>query len=104
MAQYQLNARQILDKEFHVDLKGYAPKEVDAFLDLVIADYQTYEETVQELGERLRGYENQIEQLKERIAELEQLPQGAKETYPAASSQIDILKRLSRLEYEVFKK
>ena len=45
-AQYQLNAKAILDKQFNVDLKGYAPREVDEFLDKVIADYQTYDETI----------------------------------------------------------
>ena len=96
MAQYQLDAKKILDKEFHVDLKGYSPSEVDEFLDLVISDYQLYEQTMQELGEKLRSYENQIDRLQEEIAQLRaEVP---------SSSQLDILKRLSRLEYEVFKK
>ena len=70
-AQYQLNAKAILDKQFNVDLKGYAPREVDEFLDKVIADYQTYDETIRELGESLQSYEHQVEQLKAKIAELE---------------------------------
>lgn len=102
-AQYQLNAKAILDKQFNVDLKGYAPREVDEFLDKVIADYQTYDETIRELGESLRNYENQVEQLKAKIAELEAKTGAEGETMPP-QSQVDILKRLSRLEYEVFKK
>ena len=35
-----LTAQEIYEKEFHVDLKGYAPAEVDEFLDMVIEDYQ----------------------------------------------------------------
>ena len=31
-----LTAQEIYEKEFHVDLKGYAPAEVDEFLDMVI--------------------------------------------------------------------
>ena len=34
-----LTAQEIYEKEFHVDLKGYAPAEVDEFLDMVIEDY-----------------------------------------------------------------
>lgn len=102
-AQYQLNAKAILDKQFNVDLKGYAPREVDEFLDKVIADYQTYDETIRELGESLRNYENQVEQLKAKIAELEAKAGAEGKTMPP-QSQVDILKRLSRLEYEVFKK
>lgn len=59
--QYQLDAKTILDKQFHVDLKGYNPQEVDEFLDMVISDYQAYDQTIQELGEKMRAYENQID-------------------------------------------
>lgn len=45
-----LTAQEIYEKEFHVDLKGYAPAEVDEFLDMVIEDYQKYDEKVEELG------------------------------------------------------
>ena len=101
--QYQLDAKTILDKQFHVDLKGYNPQEVDEFLDMVISDYQAYDQTIQELGEKMRAYENQIEQLQEQLNQLQQ--QGADvDLHPQQSSQIDILKRLSRLEYEVFNK
>nr|APO28574.1 DivI1A_domain: DivIVA [uncultured bacterium] len=31
-----LDPQTILDKEFHVDFKGYSPAEVDEFLDSVI--------------------------------------------------------------------
>ena len=44
-----LTAQEIYEKEFHVDLKGYAPAEVDEFLDMVIEDYQKYDEKVEEL-------------------------------------------------------
>ena len=104
MAQYQLDAKKILDKEFHVDLKGYSPSEVDEFLDLVISDYQLYEQTMQELGGKLRSYENQIDRLQEEIAQLRAQKGEEPATGVPSSSQLDILKRLSRLEYEVFKK
>ena len=38
-----LDVHAILDKEFHVDFKGYSASEVDALLDLVIEDYQVYD-------------------------------------------------------------
>ncbi len=104
MTQYQLDAKQILDKEFHIDLKGYSPSEVDEFLDMVISDYQLYEQTVKELGEKLRTYENQIDRLQEEIALLRSQGERPASEVSASSSQLDILKRLSRLEYEVFKK
>ena len=85
-----------------MDFKGYSSVEVDEFLDLVMADYQQYNEAIAELGSHLNEYERQINALKAKVVELEgrnavsgELPQG---------SQVDILKRLSRLENEVFKK
>lgn len=99
---YKLTVEEILDKQFNVDFKGYSSVEVDEFLDLVMADYQQYNEAIAELGSHLNEYERQINALKAKIVELEgknavngELPQG---------SQVDILKRLSRLENEVFKK
>ena len=89
-AQYQLNAKAILDKQFNVDLKGYAPREVDEFLDKVIADYQTYDETIRELGESLRNYENQVEQLKAKIAELEAKVGAEGETMPPQSQVVTL--------------
>ena len=50
-----LDPQTILDKEFHVDFKGYSPAEVDEFLDSVIQDYQIYERKIGELGEKADG-------------------------------------------------
>ena len=70
---------------------------------MVMADFVSYDERIGVLGESLRNYENQVEQLKAKIAELEAKAGAEGETMPP-QSQVDILKRLSRLEYEVFKK
>ena len=39
-----LTAQEIYEKEFHVDLKGYAPAEVDEFLDMVMKNNKKSEE------------------------------------------------------------
>ena len=57
-----LTAQEIYEKEFHVDLKGYAPAEVDEFLDMVIEDYQKYDEKVEELGAAVTRYEEKIKE------------------------------------------
>ena len=59
-----LTAQEIYEKEFHVDLKGYAPAEVDEFLDMVIEDYQKYDEKVEELGAAVTRYEEKIKELR----------------------------------------
>lgn len=103
MQTYELNVQQILDKQFNVDFKGYNAREVDEFLDKVIRDYQQYDEKLKECTSTLLRYENMIESLKSQITDL-QSRLNNKEEMSVGSSNVDILKRLSRLEAEVFKK
>lgn len=99
----------IFNKEFSVDFKGYSPIEVDQFLDTVMADYKTYEDTISELGARLAEYEKQVASLKAKLLEVEGQNMSKTMTVAAPSAmsnntQVDILKRIARLEQEVFGK
>ena len=38
-----LTAREILEKDFKIDARGYRPQEVDQFLDLIIKDYVDFD-------------------------------------------------------------
>ena len=100
---FKLQAEDVLNKQFNIDFKGYSSSEVDEFLDMVISDYQEYDETLRVLGERLQEYERQVSALRAKVVELE----GKQNPNVDALSQpgnIDILKRISRLENEVFRK
>ena len=101
---FELTIKEILEKEFHIDLKGYNAHEVDSFLDCVISDYQHYDETIKNLGENLCRYEEENKKLKQRIQELEVALQGKEITVNKPVDHLDVIKRLSRLEQEVFKK
>ena len=48
-----LDIQTILDKRFDIDFKGYSGLEVDTFLDLVIEDYQTYQDITAELNQKI---------------------------------------------------
>ena len=103
-----LTAQDVYSEEFHVDLKGYAPAEVDEFLDQVIEDYQEYDEKIEELSQAITRYEQKINELQAKIVELNtdnrKLRDQMKSGMVAAnnSDQVDILKRISRLEQAVF--
>lgn len=100
-----LTAQEIYEKEFHVDLKGYAPAEVDEFLDQVIEDYQKYDEKVEELGAALTRYEDKIKELQQQIFALQSENQNLNEKMSsdyANGNTVDILKRIARLEKAVF--
>ena len=95
-----LKAEDILNKQINVDFKGYNAVQVDEFHDLVLQDYQIYEEKMKEVTEMLQKYETMIEDLKRQV---ELASQNEPVVMTSSISNVDILKRLSRLEAEVFK-
>ena len=102
-----LTAQEIYEKEFHVDLKGYAPAEVDEFLDMVIEDYQKYDEKVEELGAAVTRYEEKIKELQQQLFALQSENENLNEKVNSdfvngSSNTVDILKRIARLEKAVF--
>lgn len=100
---YNLSPKLIFEKEFNIDIKGYATNEVDAFLDLVIEDYEAYTRQIRELGENLQKYEDSVKQLVAKINELE-ASLKFESSKPQNVDQVDVLKRISKLEEAVFKK
>lgn len=101
---FKLTVEDVLEKQFNIDFKGYSSGEVDEFLDLIIADYQQYNKVIEELGDHLQEYEKQINSLKAKIVELEGKQGAISVEGNIASGNVDILKRLSRLENEVFRR
>ena len=102
MQTFELTVQEILDKQFNIDFKGYNAQEVDEFLDRVIHDYQQYDEKIKECTDTLLKYENTIESLKNQISDLQARLNIQGEVSTNASN-LDVLRRLSRLEAEVFK-
>lgn len=101
----------IFNKEFSVDFKGYSMVEVDQFLDLVAQDYDRFDRHIADLKEKLDFYLEENDQLKARVIDLESKLAKAQEekanstlaTAPVNNlSQVDILRRIARLEQEVF--
>ena len=45
----KLSAQDILKKQFRSKVKGYDPDEVDAYLDQVISDYETFQQLIEDL-------------------------------------------------------
>ena len=113
MASIIFTAKDIFDQDFKREVRGYSKSEVDEFLDDVIKDYETYAALVKELREENR-------RLKEELASKPKAAAPSQTAQPAQSSQLsqstvdvpqmtsatnfDILKRLNRLEKEVFGK
>ncbi len=98
-----LDVQNILDIEFHIDFKGYSAVEVDRLLDIVIEDYQIYDEKIASMNEQFIAQERVIASLKAKIIELEGKAKAFKDTENEPVSQLDIIKRISKLEEAVYK-
>lgn len=110
---YLLDIDTIINKQFNIEFKGYSPIEVDQFLDAVAHDYEAYAQTVSELNDKVSFYQENVSSLKSKIMELENRLKEAEDKASASAnpnssvsstnlSQVDILRRLARLEQEVF--
>lgn len=97
-----LSPKDILEKEFKIDTRGYRPQEVDKFLDTIIADYE-------EMFSLLRSYEREKKELIEENMRLKQENRNLhtkidvfRENSTGDMNNIDILRRLSHLEKIVY--
>ena len=88
----KLTAKEILEKEFQSGIRGYKPEEVDRYLDLIIKDYETMHQVIDELQQENVRLKKQLEE------------QGRRQPVQqaAGTTNFDILKRLSNLEKHVF--
>ncbi|NRD80525.1 cell division regulator GpsB [Bacillus sp. BRMEA1] len=89
----KLTAKDILEKEFKTGVRGYKQEEVDKFLDLVIKDYGTFHQEIEDLQQENLRLRKQLEEASKRQQPVAQ---------PAGTTNFDILKRLSNLEKHVF--
>ena len=98
----KLNAEAIYNKDFSIDFKGYSPKEIDEYLDIVISDYLVIEKAYDRLKEENKNLQFEVANLESEIIELK-AALSVNEKAPEVSN-IDILKRLARLEEIVLNK
>ena len=101
MADIIFTAKDVFEQEFGREVRGYSKVEVDEFLDDVIKDYETYAALVKSLRQ-------EISELKDELSRKPQMSSVQAEALEVAGTSsmtnFDILKRLNRLEKEVFGK
>ena len=90
----KLTAQQIVEKDFKKSMKGYNIDEVDTFLNIIIEDYEIFEQQLHVMRE-----EN--ERLKQELADA-QLRRPTATQPTVSNTNVDILRRLSNLEKHVF--
>ena len=92
-----LTMQNILEKEFKVDARGYRMQEVDQFLDIIIRDYNEYNNIIKGLNNDKQSLISENTMLKQEIRDLKStidtLKSGEKEI-----TNVDLLRRISQLE------
>ncbi len=102
-----LTSRDILEKDFKIDTRGYRPQEVDRFLDMIIKDYDEMTSMIRELEEDKKELLEDNIRLKKEVRNLrtkldvlsESDAQGG-----ATGANADLLRRLSNLEKIIYGK
>ena len=107
MNQGNLNLTQddILEKEFKIDTRGYRLKEVDQFLDLIIADYSTFLDVIKKQEMEKDKLTEEIIKLKKQLRDANvnvEIAKASQNNGPV--NNVDILKRISNLEQVIFGK
>lgn len=93
-----LTQKEIVEKDFDTKIRGYNPQDVDEFLDLVIQDYKSFQDEIDELKEQV---ENLVEELDHTSKQADSRTQ-TQNVGQSSVTNFDILKRLSNLERHVF--
>ena len=95
-----LSEKDILEKDFKIDARGYRPQEVDKFLDVVIRDYSEFKTTIRRLQYDLKLAIEDNERLRAELRNAKSKLEIAGENKGVTN--VDILKRLSDIEKVIY--
>ena len=99
-----LTPKEIYDKEFKLDTRGYRPQEVDKLLDIVMRDYEEFASICNELTNEIKELTNDNLKLKQEIRSLKMKLDVLKDNDVEGNNSVDVLKRLSNLEKIIYGK
>ena len=92
-----LTMQSILEKEFKVDARGYRMQEVDQFLDIIIRDYNEYNNIINNLINEKKALSLENSELKQEVRDLRSTMNSLK-TSEKEITNVDLLRRISQLE------
>ena len=97
-----LTPKDILEKEFKIDTRGYRPQEVDKFLDAVITDYEEMLSLMREGDREKKELIEENMRLKQDIRSLRTKLDVVRDTGSGDMNNADLLRRLSNLEKIIY--
>ncbi|MBE6138898.1 MAG: cell division regulator GpsB [Firmicutes bacterium] len=99
-----LTSRDILEKEFKIDTRGYRPQEVDRFLDMIIKDYEEMNSIMRELEREKKQLVEDNISLKQEVRNLKTKIEVLAESEGSSTTNADMLRRISKLEKIIYGK
>ena len=97
-----LTPKDILEKEFKIDTRGYRPQEVDKFLDEVISDYDEMISIIKDLEREKKDLIDENIRLKQEVRNARTKLDVLRSAAPTEVSNADLLRRLSNLEKIIY--
>ena len=92
-----LTMQDILEKEFKIDARGYRLQEVDKFLDVIIKDYNEYNNIIKTLEKEKRELAQENTVLKNEVRNLKSSIEASRIGEKEITN-VDLLRRISQLE------
>ena len=92
-----LTMQDILEKEFKIDARGYRLQEVDKFLDVIIKDYNEYNNIIKSLEKEKRELAQENTVLKNEVRNLKSSIEAARIGEKEITN-VDLFRRISQLE------
>ncbi len=99
-----LSPKDILEKEFKIDTRGYRPQEVDKYLDIVIRDYEEMGAILKELDNDKKELMEENISLKKELRALKTKLDVLSEASSNDGTNADLLRRVSNLEKIIYGK
>lgn len=92
-----LTMQDILEKEFKIDARGYRLQEVDKFLDIIIRDYNEYNNIIRNLEKDKKTLLEENSVLRNEVRNLKSSIEAARIGEKEITN-VDLLRRISQLE------
>lgn len=99
-----LSPKDILEKEFKIDTRGYRPQEVDKYLDIIIRDYEEMGSILKDLDHDKKDLLEENIALKKEIRSLRTKLDVLSESGNGEVTNADLLRRISNLEKLIYGK
>jgi DivIVA domain-containing protein len=104
MATINFTTKDIYEQDFKIGFRGYDQDEVNDFLDQIMKDYDAYEAIIKELKGEIARLKAQAANAPKAAATEVDHSDTLRTERSSSATNFDILRRLNRLEKEVFGK